>query len=138
MALHDLGILQQDLPDLEPRDVDAAGFDHLLQPVAKSVPPVLLGRGTDGSNPFPSNGESTANSTSGQIAGAVYDQTGHGLCVDVRLWPTGRHHHYTTFGPVAGVAVQISPTRHTFRIPHPIHFVDISFFLLLSLSVLLV
>lgn len=27
-----------------------------------------------------------------------------------------------------GVAVQISPTRHTFRIPHPIHFVDISFF----------
>jgi len=42
-----------------------------------------------------------------------------------------------------GVAVQISPTRHTFRIRHPIHFprafpVDISFFLLLSLSVLLV
>jgi hypothetical protein len=27
-----------------------------------------------------------------------------------------------------GVAVQISRTRHTFRIPHPIHFVDISFF----------
>jgi hypothetical protein len=60
MGLHDLGILQQDLPDLERCDVDAAGFDHLLQPATKSVPPVLLGRGTDGSNPFPSSGESVS------------------------------------------------------------------------------
>ncbi len=39
-------------------------LDHLLQPAAKSDPPVLLGRGTDGSNPSTSSGEPRANPTS--------------------------------------------------------------------------
>ena len=62
IGLHYVGMLQQDLLDLERCEVDAADLDHLLQPAAKSDPPVLLGRGTDGSNPSPSSGESAANS----------------------------------------------------------------------------
>jgi crotonobetainyl-CoA:carnitine CoA-transferase CaiB-like acyl-CoA transferase len=31
----------------------------------------------------------------------VLDQARHRLCVDVGLRPSGRKHHYTTFGPVA-------------------------------------
>ena len=38
-------------------------LDHLLQPAAKSDPPVLLGRGTDGSKPSTSSGESRASPT---------------------------------------------------------------------------
>jgi len=38
------GCLQQDLLDLQRRDVDAAGLDHLLYPAAKSDPPVGLDR----------------------------------------------------------------------------------------------
>ena len=43
IGLHDVGMLQQDLLDLERCNVDAADLDHLLRPAAKSDPPVLVG-----------------------------------------------------------------------------------------------
>ena len=61
------GMLKQDLLDLERCDVDAADLDHLRQPAAKSDPPVLLGRGTDGSNPSTSSKEAPANLISGAM-----------------------------------------------------------------------